>query len=259
MARAIWKGVIRFGDHAVPVKLYSAVEDRTVRFRLLSAETGRPVKQRMVNPATGAEVPYDEVRRGYELEDGVFVMLDDEELESIEPEKSRDIEITRFLDPAVIDHPWYDRPYHLGPDGDPDAYFALTEALESEDREGLARWTMRNREYVGALRAVDGHLMLITLRHAGEVIPASTLDPPAGRAPDPKELEMAEQLVGALSGEFDPTDYEDEYRGRVLELIEAKAEGRTIELKRPGKRRAAGDLAASLEASLRAAKERKSA
>jgi DNA end-binding protein Ku len=259
MARAIWKGVIRFGEQATPVKLYSAVEDRTVRFRLLNAETGRPVKQRMVNPETGDPVDYDDVRRGYEIEPGVYVMLDDEELEEVQPEKSRDIEITRFLDPETLTHQWYDRPYHLGPDGDPAPYYALLDALVAESKEGLARWTMRNREYSGALRVRDDHLMMITLRHAEEVIPASVLEAPSGREPEEQELAMAEQLVDALAGPFDPTDYEDEYRGRVLELIEAKAEGKTVEFRQPEKKRAAGNLAASLEASIQAAKERKSA
>lgn len=259
MARAIWKGVIRFSGAEVPVKLYSAVEDRTVRFRLLHEKSGRPVKQRMVDPASGDVVEHDEIRRGYEVESGSFVVLDDEDLEGVQPESSRDIEITRFLDPQVIGHPWYDRPYHLGPDGDAEGYFALVDALEAEAKEGLARWTMRNREYVGALRAVDGHLMMITLRHADEVIPASALEPPSGRAPEKQELKMAEQLVSALSGAFDPEDFEDEYRGRVLELVEAKAEGKTLKLRKPKARVETDDLAGSLKASLAAAKERKSA
>jgi DNA end-binding protein Ku len=259
MARAIWKGVIRFGDVATPVKLYSAVQDRGVGFRLLAADTLQPVKQRMVNPVTGDVVPYDEIRRGYEVEEGVFVVLDEEELAALQPDPSRDIEVTRFLDRSAIDHPWYDRPYHLAPDQDTEAYYVLTEALERQGKEGLARWTMRNKAYVGALRAEDGHLMLITLRRAEEVIPASALEPPAGREPDPKELAMAEQLVAALQDEFDPDQYRDEHRERVLELVAAKAEGKTVEFRQPARRRAEGDLAASLEASIQAARERKSA
>ena len=259
MARAIWKGVLRFGSAEVPVKLYSAVQDRSVHFRLLHEKTNTPVKQRMVDPLTGKEVPYDEVRRGYEVEEGVFVLLDEEELDELEPEKSRDIEITRFLEPELINHQWYDRPYHLGPDGDDAAYFALEKALGKKGREGVARWTMRNKEYLGALRAEDGHLMLITLRHAEEVIPAAALEPPGGRKPEPRELKMAEQLIDALAAEFDPTEWRDEYRDRVLELIEAKAEGKTVRFRQPAKKRAAGDLAASLEASIAAARERKSA
>lgn len=259
MARAMWKGVIRFGDHEVPVKFYSAVEDRTVRFRLLHGDTQRPVKQRMVNPVTGDVVDYDEIQRGYELEEGVFVVLDDEDLDEVQPEKSREIEITRFLDPSVITHAWYDRPYHLGPDDDAESYYALLDALAAEGKEGLARWTMRNKEYLGALRAEDGYLMMITLRHTEEVIPASALEPPKGRAPEKQELKMAEQLVEALADDFVPADYEDEYRHRVLELVEAKAEGKTIEFRQPEKKQATGDLAASLEASIAAAREKKSA
>jgi DNA end-binding protein Ku len=255
----MWKGVIRFEGVSAPVKLYSAVQDRGVSFRLLDAETLRPVKQRMVNPVTGDVVPYEEIRRGYELEEGVFVVVDEEELESVQPEKSRDIEVTRFLDPSVINHQWYDRPYQLGPDEDTESYYALTEALERAGKEGLARWTMRNKEYVGALRAEEGHLVLITLRHAEEVIPVSALEPPRGRQPDERELKMAEQLVSALEDEFDPSEYRDEYRDRVLELVEAKAEGKTLEFRQPARRRAEADLAASLEASIQAAKERKSA
>lgn len=259
MARAMWKAVIRFGTVEVPVKLYSAVQDRSVHFRLLSEETLAPVKQRMVNPVTGRVVPYDRIRRGYEIEEGVFVVLDEDELQEVRPEKSRDIEVTRFLDPEVITHEWYDRPYHLGPDEDAEAYFTLTRALEKQKKEGLARWTMRNKAYVGALRVEEGHLMLITLRHAEEVVPASALEPPGGREPDARELRMAEQLVATLEGPFEPERYTDEYRDRVLELVQAKAEGKTVQFRQPERRRAAGDLAASLEASIRAAKERKSA
>jgi DNA end-binding protein Ku len=259
MARAIWKGVIRIGDLAVPVKLYSGVQDRGVSFRLLDRDTLRPVKQRMVNPVTGDVVPSEEVRRGFEVEEGVFVVLNDEELESVRPQPSRDIELTRFLDPAVIDHQWYDRPYHLGPDEDVAAYYALVDALVRTGKEGLARWTMRNKEYVGALRSEDDHLVLISLRNAGEVISASALEPPGGREPDPKELSMAEQLVAALEDEFDPAHYRDEYRERVLDLVAAKAEGRTLEFRMPARRDEAHDLAASLKASIQAARERKSA
>lgn len=259
MARAIWKGVIRFGDVEVPVKLYSAVQDRSVHFRLLHEKDHEPVKQRMVNPVTGEEVEYSEIRRGYEIEEGVFVVLDEEELDALEPEKSRDIEITRFVPYDAVGPAWYDRPYHLGPDGDDEAYFALTDALEGRGEEGIARWTMRNKEYVGALRVEGDHLMLITLRHVGEVVPASALEAPGGRKPEPQELKMAEQLVAALEAEFDPAEYTDEYRDRVMELIEAKAEGKTVEFRQPERRVAAGDLQATLEASLAAARERKSA
>lgn len=253
-ARAIWKGVIRFGDVELPVKLYSAVQDQKVHFRLLDEDASGRVKQQMVAPASGEAVPREEVRRGFEADPGVFVVLDDEEVEALLPEPSRDIEVTRFVPEAEIDHRWYDRPYYLGPDGGDDVardYFALAEALGKRGREGVARWTMRNKEYVGALRPEGDYLALVSLRYAGEVIPTSALEAPGGRELDPKEVAMAKQLVEALADDFEAESYRDEYRDRVLELIEAKAEGKTIELAAPEPEKGEpDDLSAALEASL---------
>lgn len=258
MARAIWKGVIRFEDVDVPVKLYSAVQDQKVRFRLLDARRKAPVSQRMVNPDTDEPVAHEDVVRGWETDDGAFVLLDDDELATLEPEPSRDIEVKRFVDPAEITHQWYDRPYYLGPDGDDEAYFALAQALEAEGREGVARWVMRKKEYAGALRAVGGHLLLITLRSAAEVVDAAALEPPAGRELDARELKMAEQLVDALAGEFEPPAFRDEYRDRVHTFIEKKAKGGTVEVKKFRPKRAADpdSLADVLAASVKGAKQK---
>lgn len=228
-ARVIWKGILALGESRVPVKLYSAVEDQRVHFRLLDDKNFAPVKQRMMNPRTGEEVPREKARKGYETAKGAFVILGEHDLESVEPEGTRDIEISRFIEPASIGHAWYDRPYYLGPDGDEAPYFALAEALRNSEREGVAHWVMRKKEYSGALRAEGDYLMLVTLRRAGEVIPASALEPPAGREPDAKEIEMADQLLSALQDDFDPAAYRNEYRARVQELVEAKAAGATFE------------------------------
>ncbi|MFP3938712.1 MAG: Ku protein [Acidobacteriota bacterium] len=250
-ARAIWKGVVRFGSAEVPVKLYSAVEDRTVHFRLLHAEDRVRVRQRMVDPRSGDEVPREEVRRGYEVEPGTFVVLDDEDLAEVQPEPSRTIEVTRFVEPARLDHRWYDRPYYLGPDdGAGHSYFALARALAGAGREGVARWVMRNKQYRGALRAEGEYLMLISLRAAGEVIATSELEAPRGRELEGAEVEMAERLVEAMADEFDPTRYREEYRERVLELIEAKIEGRVLEFPSPEEREEAPSLVDALESSL---------
>ena len=256
-ARAIWKGRIRFGDVDVPVKLYSAIKSTGgVHFRLLHEKDLVPVKQQMVNPATGDVVAYEDVRRAYPTDDGRLVMLDEEELAELEPEASRDIEITRFVDPAVITHQWYDRPYYLGPDDSDADYFALAEALRSQQKEGVARWVMRNKEYVGALRLEDEHLMLMTLRHAGEVVPASALKAPGGRELDKREIQMAKQLVAALEGDLDLESYRDEYRDRVLELVEAKASGKVLKFpKAPAKKKKEDSLSAMLEKSLEAARK----
>lgn len=258
-ARAVWKGTIRLdgADGAeVPVKLYSAVEDRQVRFRLLHEEDLVPVQQRMVDPGSGEPVPYEEIRKAYELEDGRLVVLDDEELAEVEPEPSRDIEITRFVPAGAIGPAWYDRPYWLGPDGRTGAYFALARALERGARQGIARWTMRKKEYRGALRFRGGHLMLVTLKSPAEVVDASLLEAPGGREAEKRELAMAEQLVGALEDEFDPTAYEDRYRHRVMEMVMAKAEGKTVELAAYERRKPKEEsLASALEQSLRAARK----
>jgi DNA end-binding protein Ku len=229
-ARAIWKGSIDLGRTELPVKLYSAVEDRTVHFHLLEKRTHARVKQHMVNPGTSKEVRSDEIRKGYEIEPDTFVIVDDEDLKKIEPEPSTTIELASFLPEGRIGHQYYDRPYYLGPDGDTKTYFALAEALARKGREGLARWVMRKKEYVGALRASDGYLVLITLRHAEEVLTAREIGSPSGKAPDSREIKMAEQLVAVLEDEFRAEDYADEYRDRVMKHIEAKAKGKRPKL-----------------------------
>jgi DNA end-binding protein Ku len=257
-ARAIWKGSLKFGAESVPVKLYSAIEDRALRFHVLEKSTMTRIKQRMVNPETGDEVPRDQVQHGYEVERGLYVLLTDDEIDNTQPEESRDIEITRFVPTSRIPQQWYDRPYYLGPDeASALAYFALAEALEHEDREGIARWVMRNKRYVGALRSEAGYLMLITMKYAEEVLTADELPRPHGRAPEPKELRMAEQLVSALEDEFRPEDFRDEYRERVMKFIEAKAHGEKPRLKIVARRKEPQSLVASLAASLNMAKRAK--
>jgi len=256
-ARAIWKGSIHMGALSVPVKLYSAVTDHTVHFRLLHKTDKQPVRQQLVSSDSGEPVDYSEVRKAYPITRGRLVVLEDEELEKLEPEDSRDIEISRFVDPSDVDPRWYERAYYLGPDGNAKAYFALAAALERKNKEGIARWVMRDRAYVGALRAEDGYLMLITLRHAEEVIDADALKPPGGRPLQKRELDMARQLISSLQGEFDPSQFRDEYRARVMEMIEAKAEGGKPKLKvfRPKKQRE-DQLADALEASLAGVKRK---
>ena len=201
-ARAIWKGVLKIGANKVPVKLYSAVKDRTVHFHILDKSGKQPVKQRMVDPENDEEVPEETIRRGLEVKPGTFVLIDDDEVAKFEPKASRDIEITRFVTPARINHQWYERPYYLGPDGDTAGYFALAKALESSEREGVARWVMRNKQYVGALNAKDGYLFLVTLRHADEVISAKQLPKPRAARWRPENC-MAEHSSQLLKTSFD--------------------------------------------------------
>ena len=209
-ARAIWKANLKLGSTTVPVDLYSAVVDKTVHFHILEERTKSRIRQHMVNPETNEEVPNDEIKRAYQVDPGIFVVLTDEELEKLEPKPSRDIKIDRFVPSRNISSQWYERPYYLGPNGNEEAYFALVDALANKEREGIAHWVMRGKEYVGALRSQDDYLMLVTLRHADEVVSAQDLAAPAGRALDKKEIDMARQLVELLEGEFDPAAFKDE-------------------------------------------------
>lgn len=254
-ARAMWKGVIHFGGQRVAVKLFAAIEDRNVHFRLLHRKDREPVKQRMVNPETAQVVEYAEANRAFVAETGDMVMLDREELDGLQPEKSREIEVLSFLPAHEIDHRWYDRPYYLGPDGDSEQYFALADALEYSGLEGLARWTMRNKEYIGALRLYQGYPMLMSLRHAEEVVPIEALEAPSGKPLDDRELAMARQLIGMLEAKFDPEEYEDEYRGRVMELVEAKSKGIKPKITPMRRRESREDLAGALAESLKAARK----
>jgi len=258
-ARAIWKGDLKLNSTKVPVKLYSAVQDKTVRFHILDEKSKTRVKQHMIDAETGKEIPTEEIQKGFEVEPGTFVILDDKELESLEPDASRNIEIEQFVPADEIAPEFYDRPYYLGPDGDQNAYFALAEALRKKEKEGVARWVMRKQPYVGALRAENDHLVLVALRHAEEVLSAKDLPRPAGRAPDKKELSMAKQLVELLKGEFDPKDFKDEYRARVVEFIEKKAKGHAPRLHLVKSKRKTASLDKVLSKSIEALKRQKRA
>jgi len=255
MGRAIWKGVLRMGDQSAGVKLYSAAQDRDVRFHLLHAKDQARVQQRMVHPATGETVPREEARTGVEVEPGTFVLLENAELEALDPPPSRDIEITRFVPRASVDPRWYARPYYLGPDDGPASrYFALAKALQRTKTAGITRWTMRKRRYAGALLEHDGYLTMVAMHFADEVLPLAEVIAPRGRAIDERERKLAHQLIAALAGEFDPSKYHDEYRDRLLGLIERKRKGKARPLKvvkfraKPVAERSLADmLAASLK------------
>ena len=258
-ARAIWKGELKVGSSKIPVKLFSAVSDRAVRFHILDDKHLTRVKQHMVHPENGEEVSNTEIQKGFEVEPGKFVIITDEDLKGLEPKPSREIDVMEFVPPEKISQQWYERPYYLGPDGDEKNYFALAEALEKRDREGIAHWVMRNKHYVGALRAQDAYLVLVTLRNANEVISARELPKPAGREPSTKELEMAKHLVSLLEGEFNPADFKDEYRERVMEFIARKAKGRAPRLTAVKSKRATTSLDSVLAKSIAALRKQKRA
>jgi DNA end-binding protein Ku len=157
-------------------------------------------------------------------------VLDDEELEALEPPESRSIEVLHFLPAGAIHHQWHERPYYLAPDGDAGAYYALAEALAHKKREGLAKWVMRRKQYFGTLRSEGDYLVLISLRSAEEVLLPKELPAPRSRASTKNELRMAERLISMLEGSFRPEEFHDEYAERLQEFLEARAKGKKPKL-----------------------------
>jgi DNA end-binding protein Ku len=232
MARAIWTGVITFGLVTVPVGLFSATEDHTVHFHQLQRGTSDRIRNRRVNERTGEEVAAADIVKGFEMAEGEYVVVDPDELDEIAPGRSQTIEISDFVDLAAIEPVYFARTYYLAPRGKEylKVYELLRAALAETNRVGLATFVMRGRQYLTALRAEDRLLVLQTLHWADEVRdPARELpELPSDRAGRGKELEMAVQLVDALSGPWDPGRYHDTYQEKVRELVRAKAEGREI-------------------------------
>src|ERR671917_95991 len=233
MPRSIWSGAISFGLVNVPVKLYSAVSKKTVRFNQLNKDTGHRIQQKRVDPETGEEVTYDQIVKGYELTKDRYVVITPEELDALDPERTRTIDIEDFVDLDEIDPVYYDHPYYLVPDkGATKAYGLLLGAMEQAGKVAIARVVLRSKEQLVAIRpSPGGVLMMETMIFADEVISPEDIedlpDTNALKASD-RELKMAQQLIDSLSAEFEPEKYQDEYREKVLELIERKASGEEI-------------------------------
>ena len=260
MARSIWSGAISFGLVNVPIKLYSAVSRKTVRFNQLNSETGNRIAMKRTDPETGDEVPFDQIVKGFELTKDRYVVISPDELDALDPERTRTIQIEDFVDQVDIDPIYYDHPYYLVPDkGAAKAYGLLLNAMEASGKVAIARVVIRSKEQLVAIRPADELLMMETMIFHDEVVPHEELDdlPEAKdlKASD-RELKMAQQLIDSLSNEFDPSRYRDEYRDKVLDLIERKASGEEIavqpEAPAPAK---VPDLMAALEASQAAVKD----
>jgi DNA end-binding protein Ku len=258
MARAIWSGAISFGLVNIPVKLFSAVSKKTVRFHQIDAESGVRVKQKRVGP-DGEEIPYEQIVKGYEIGPERYVTISPEELEALEPQKTRTIDIEDFVDQEEIDPIYYDHPYYLAPDtGASKAYQLLVDAMEDAGKVAIARVVIRSKENLVAIRPRDGVLAMETMLFADEVVPTDTLDEMTTDTTvktSDRELTMARQLIDSLSSDFEPEKYHDEYRERVLDLIERKAQGETIVIEEPTEEpEQVPDLMAALEASIAGAK-----
>jgi DNA end-binding protein Ku len=257
MPRAIWSGAISFGLVNVPVKLYSAVSRKTVRFHQLHDRDHVRIQQKRVCPEDGEEIPYDNVVKGYEISPGHHVVVTNDELESIDPKKTRTIDIEDFVELDQIDPIYYDSAYYLLPDKGADkAYNLLLEAMRDSGRVAIARVVIRTKENLTAIRPTGEILTMATMLFSDEVVSPENLDelPEAGDGARKRELEMAQQLIESLSSDFEPDKYRDEYRERVLELIERKAEGEEIAVQPAEEPERVPDLMAALEASVKAAR-----
>ncbi len=258
MPRAIWSGAISFGLVNIPVKLYSAVSRKTVRFHQIDAESGARVRQKRVG-GDGEEVAYEQIVKGYEIGPDRYVTISPEELESLEPQKTRTIDIEDFVELEDIDPMFYDHPYYLAPDtGAAKAYRLLVDAMDSSGKVAIARVVLRSKEHLVAIRPRSGVLAMETMLFADEVISPDALDELSGDGEvetSDRELAMAQQLIESLTSEFEPEKYRDEYRERVLDLIERKAQGETVVIEAPAEEPAkVPDLMAALEASIATAK-----
>jgi DNA end-binding protein Ku len=260
MPRAIWTGAISFGLVNVPVKLYSAVSKKTVRFHQLHAADGVRIQQKRVCPAEDKEVPYEEIVKGYEISPDRYVVITPEELEAIEPRKTKTIDIEDFVDLDEIDPLFYDHPYYLLPgQGAQKPYKLLVEAMRKANKVAVARVVIRTKEQLVAIRPVEDILAMASMNFADEVIDPDSFDEAPGEETDTskREVEMAQQLIDSLTSKFDPSKYSDTYRERVLEMIEAKADGQEIAVQPVEEAEPVPDLMAALEASLAAAKTEK--
>jgi DNA end-binding protein Ku len=263
MARSIWTGAISFGLVTVPVKLYSAVNRKTVRFHQLSGKSGVRIAQKRVDPSTGDEVAYEDIVKGFELTPDRYVIVEPGELETLQPKKTKTIEIEDFVELVDIDPIFYDHPYYLAPGaGGSKPYRLLVEAMRETGRVAIARVVIRSKEALVALRPMDDHVLgMSTMLFPDEVVDPDSVDEIAETADvevTKRELDIAKQLVESLAGPFDASKYHDTYRQDVLDLIERKAAGEEIAVQpaTDEEEEPVPDLMAALKASLDAVRDK---
>lgn len=262
--RAIWSGSVSFGLVNVPIRVYTATKSHGIRFNQIDRESGSRIRYRKVAEATGEEVPAEQIVKGFELAPGQYVTIDADELAALNPKASRMIDIEEFVDLADIDPLFFDQPYYLLPDkGAGKAYRLLVETMEQEGRAAIGRVIMRSKEYLVAIRPLDGVLCMETLRFDDEVVkPEEMLADidAAGAEVSDREVAMAAQLVEGLTTKWDPTKFEDTYHDEVADLIERKAAGlEVVASPAPESAEKVVDLMAALEASIEASRKSRDA
>jgi DNA end-binding protein Ku len=256
MPRSIWNGALSFGLVNVPVQLFSAVEQKDISFHEFQAGTGARIRHKRVSERSGREIDYSDIEKGYETSKGKYVMLTREELESVEPGKSRTIDIEDFVELAEIDPIYFDKPYYVAPQkGAEKPYALLRSALEHSDRVAIARFVMRTKQYLAAIRVADDVLVLETMYFADEIRDTKSLNVPKRTKVPDRERRVAEQLIDSMTVAWKPERYEDTYRARVLDLIRRKGRGQEIavETERPQSAEVV-DLVEALQRSLEARK-----
>jgi DNA end-binding protein Ku len=233
MARPVWSGAISFGLVNVPVKAYTAVRDHDVHFHQIDKRSGARIRNRKVSAETGKEVDADDIEMGFEIEDGRYVTFDKGELDELRPTSTRTIDVTDFVALDDVDPIYYERTYWLAPDDNDAAkraYQLLRAAMEDRSRVAIGTVVMRNKQYLTAIRPLDGALAMSTMRFADEVVPRSDVDevPDRRTKPDAKMLRMANELVDSLAGDWKPDQYRDTYTDELRKRIEAKEAGEEI-------------------------------
>jgi DNA end-binding protein Ku len=259
MPRPVWSGTISFGLVSIPIKLFHAVSRKNVSFNQLDDRSMSRIRLKKVSAETGEDVPDDHIVKGYEVAKGQYVVVDPDELEPFIPVATKAIDLEEFVDLSDIDPVFFDAPYIVAPDKAVKPYVLLAKAMEEAGKVAVGTFVMRSKQYVAALRAVDGRLMLSTMAFPDEVVDPATIDELDGVEDvelSKKELAMAEQLVESLAGPFEPEHFRDTYREQVMDLIEKKAAGEVFEAPEPAAvAPKVVDLMAALEASVKAAKE----
>jgi DNA end-binding protein Ku len=257
MPRAIWSGAISFGLVNVPVRMYSAVTEQDLRFHYVHAKDGGRIGYEKICKLEEEPVPDDEIVKGFEVDEGEWVYMTDDDFEAAEADGHRVVEIHDFVPYEEIDPIYFERTYYLGPDaGAERVYTLLRTAMEESGLAAVTTYVMRDRQHLGCLRVREGVITLERMYFADEIRPADELAPDAAKV-DKRELEMARELIDRFSGSFEPERYEDTYRARLLEIIEAKREGREIQVAAERPAEEPEDLMSALRASIEAAQRRR--
>jgi DNA end-binding protein Ku len=254
--RTLWRGAISFGLVSIPIRVYTATEEKTLRFNQLHEKDHGRIKYKRVCSQDGEEVPFDEIVKGYEYEKDRYVILTDEELDSVPVESTRTIDIAQFVDRSEIDPIYYKKTYYLGPEeAGVKAYQLLRDALREGDRVGIAKVSFRDKEHLAAVRLMDDVLVLDTMFWPDEVREAEFKELEKKPKVSDKELQMATSLIENLTEPFKPEAYADEYREALLDIVEKKVEGEEIEVIEPPEPTKVVDLMEALKASVEQSKK----